>query len=302
MSVSYSFSTNESLSSKFPNHSSCLRSTISDHIYIILTVPNILLLLPLSVYVLILGFQRWEQQRSSAAVMSFSDFFTYNMAVMELIGVLGYGVCVFSTIAHYHDMAWFGYMTAVFPWPGQIYFPILTCVDRYLAVVHPITYMRLRQAGGVCIRNISTGAIWLQCFAMVGLLLLLHDNSSYIYKYTYHIQISVAMAFSLIVVAFSSLSILCILTRPRPGETAGNRARVDQSKQRAFHTIIIIMVVLLFRFGGNLVCNVLIISPTVSLSVKCVVISATLLFDVPSSLVLPLLFLHRAGKLPGCRH
>ncbi len=229
--------------------------------------------------------------------MSLSDFVTYNMAVMDLIGVSGYTISICGGYANLPVMMSVGFYIGAFPWCGQMSFPILSCMERYLAVVHPITYLRLRQVDGVRIRNISTGIVWLECFSGVGICVLLFNYPEYSL-----IPSASLMAFVLIAVIFCSLSIVYVLIRPRPGEVGGHRVRVHQSKQRAFHTIIIITGVLLLRFGGNLVCNVMSSSPTVSYSAQCVARAAAGWFNLPSSLVLPLLFLHRNGKLPGCKH
>ncbi|MEQ2222349.1 hypothetical protein ILYODFUR_025265 [Ilyodon furcidens] len=55
-------------------------------------------MLPLCSLILYQGFQHWQQKSStsSAATMSHSDCFTYNVVVMELIGVIG---CIISCIA-----------------------------------------------------------------------------------------------------------------------------------------------------------------------------------------------------------
>ena len=294
MSVNYSSSTNFSLDvPRSPD--SCLGAEI----LITFSFTNIIFLLPLSILVLNLGFQRWKQQRSvsSAVVMSFSDFFTYNMAVMELFGVFG---CIMYICSKYFHLSWLAGMSTfmlIFPWSGQMCFPILTCLDRYVAVVYPITYRRLKQVAGLYIRNISTGFVWLQCFATVPFYSLTTNNRS-----VFLTTAVCLMSVLLIAVTFSSLSILHVLIRPRPGEVGRNGARIDKSKRRAFHMIIIIMGVLWLRFGGALVCNVVLVSPGVSPGVQCVVGAAQVWFNVPSSLVLPLLFLHRAGKLPGCKH
>lgn len=50
-----------------------------------------------------------------------------------------------------------------------MFFPLMTCVEHYLAVVHPITYLSLRKAKGIRIRNITAGRIWLLIFAASGL-------------------------------------------------------------------------------------------------------------------------------------
>lgn len=61
------------------------------------------------------------------------------------------------------------------------------------------------------------------------------------------------IGFTLTVMSFYSISVLCAL--PGPEELSRNRERVDQSKQRAFYTIIAISAVLLIRFGCYMIAT-----------------------------------------------
>lgn len=295
MSVNDSSSTNSSTSNFTHSSSQCFVSIIYNHIGFSFT--KIFLLLPLSVLVLTLGFQQWKQRSvSSTAVMSFSDFFTYNIAVIELIGVLGDIISIYGYLAKRQELLLVTNCIPPFIWSGQMYFPILTCVERHLAVVHPITYLQLKRGTGVLIRNISTGLIWLLCFQ--GMCLMIFFNKYAKYMFLGNIFL---MVFFLIIVTFCSFSVLRVLIRPRPGEVGGDRGRVDQSKRKAFQTIIIIWAVLLLRFGGSLIGFLLIYLQS-NLLLMCVGSIILLWLTVPSSLVLPLLFLHRKGKLTGCKH
>ncbi|GLD68574.1 uncharacterized protein AKAME5_001988700 [Lates japonicus] len=228
--------------------------------------------------------------------MSNSDFFTYNMAVMELIGVLTDAMNFYSYFTSIHEIFSVTSFLGFYVWYGQMLFPVMTCVDRYVAVVHPITYLRLRQGVRVHIRNISTVCVWLLGFEGPGLQFLMEEYSNRIV-----IASACQMVFFLMAMLFCSLSVLRVLIRPRPGEVGGERMRIHQSKQRAFRTIMIITGVLLLKFGGNLVCDV-VVSSHISGNLVCVLSVSRAWFSLPSSLVLPLLFLHRAGKLPGCKH
>ncbi len=133
-------------------------------------------------------------------------------------------------------------------------------MDRHLAVVHPIIYLSLRQRGGVRIRNITTGCIWLLYLGSFGLNRI--GNFSTIPGFCLSV-------FSVLVVSFCSLSVLCALIRPGPGEADRERKRVDQSKMRAFYTIMAIMGALLFRFGGHLLVLAVYASVALSERVRC---------------------------------
>ncbi|XP_055359107.1 uncharacterized protein LOC129603146 [Betta splendens] len=174
------------------------------------------LFLPLFFFIIFLAVRQWREQRrrSTAARTTHSDFFTYNVVVLELVCVLGFcllcaGLCIEGQIVQ---------LVAVFfisiPTPTHILFHLLTCVERYLAVVQPISF-----------------------------------------------------------------SVLCVLHQSGPGRVSRDRKQVDQTRQRAFNTIAAIMLAQCY----------------------CVVGISALWLGFPCSLVLRLLYLQRAGKLPARR-
>ncbi|KAL7375679.1 hypothetical protein ABVT39_021978 [Epinephelus coioides] len=283
-------SVNSTLTSNTIHHPffHCSDVTVNFIISVAFTVTKFLLLHPLSILVLYLGHQRWRRQRSTT--MSHSDFFTVQMAAMELISQSGWVLFCCGYYADRPVMSIVGMYLCFIIFPGQTFFHILTCVERYLAVVHPVTYLGLRHSAGVRIRNISTGCVWLLCFGWIGVTALYMPEFPIIPFLSF-------LIFSLFVVSFCSLSVLHVLIRPGPGEVGGDREQVHQSKQRAFHTIMAIMGVLCLMFVGILVCVALDASPLLSSTDGCVVMISAIWFSLPSSLVLPLLFLHRAGKL-----
>ncbi|KAJ4948703.1 hypothetical protein JOQ06_020233 [Pogonophryne albipinna] len=174
---------------------------------------------------------------------------------------------------------------------GHVPFHILTCVERHLAVVHPITYLRLKNRGGIRIRNVSIAFVWLLLYMWIGLTA----------KSVILVPYFCVTTFSMVVVAFCSLSVLRALIRPGPGEGGGDKGRVDQSKKRAFRTIMAIMLALCFRFGGQLLFLLIYVSMNLGKCYRCTMLTSVVWLCLPSSLVLPLLFLHRAGKLTCCK-
>lgn len=270
----------------------CFDSPVTVKLNFIYFCTYIILVFPPSAFIFCLGYQRWKQHHSSSTAMSLSDFFTYNMAAVELIGTLGGVISICSLFVKIPEVVYTGLLIVSFPWNAQMMFPMLVCVARYLAVVRPITYLRLKQTAGIRIRNVLTVVIWVQCTGgLVGFV-------AYIYiPKSSSIPASV-MALCLITVTFCSLSMLGVLIRQRPGEVGQDRVRVDKSKIKAFKIIFIIMGVLFFRFGGNLVCYSLSTSSTVNQDDWCLMIASGFWFNLPSSLVLPLQFLHRNGKIP----
>ncbi|CAJ1048241.1 uncharacterized protein LOC122870239 isoform X1 [Xyrichtys novacula] len=277
-------------------HNSSLDSTANDCgaiVYNVLGISiqltRIVVLIPVYTLVFYLGVQQWRQQRSFSAA-SHSDIFTYNVAALQLIWVWASVIWVWATFTGIPQMAALFFFLFFIVWLGENFFHVLTCLERYLAVVHPITYMRLRNARGVRIRNISIVCVWVLTFLLSGLAYVdLHPQFPTMFLTT----IGVCLA----AVTFCSFSVLYVLIRPGPGEGGRNGGRVDRSKLRAFITITVILVVLWLWLGGILVSYSLYGSNLVSMDVKCFLLTSVYVFNIPSSMVSPLLYLHRAGKL-----
>lgn len=274
-------------------YSKCQQSIASNVIFTVYTFISSLLL-PLYILVLYMGVQRWRCQRSVPAGTSPTDVFTYHIVIVEICGVLG---SVFYILSIYIDsviLLMLGVFVFCITLPGQNLFHCLACVEHYLAVVHPITYLQLREAGRARIRSISIGCVWCLCFGWVGV------TEASLPDFPI-IPFFCLLAFSVIVVLFCCLSVLNVLTHPGPGEVGGHKERVDQSKQRAFHIITVILGVLLLKFVTLAVCFGLHSLQSVHLEIACALTDSAIWLTLPSSLVLPVLFLHRAGKLTCCR-
>lgn len=239
-------------SSLYPYFFTCFDSTISSLIFITFTFTNLLLFLPLYILVLWMGLRRWRHQRSVTSITtSHSDIFTYNMVTLDIVGVLG---SVFYCCANYtcsQRMMMVGYYFSSITYPAQTFFHCLTCVERYLAVVHPITYLGLKKAGGVKVRNISIGCAWMLSFGFLGL------TALYLPNFPTN-MFFVLFAFTVTIISYCSLSVLRVLIRLGLGKVGEGRERIDQSKMRAFHTIIAIIGTLMVRFLGLVVCIVMV--------------------------------------------
>lgn len=287
---------NESSSySSFFFYMRCLSSRPSSFIYITFNTSRIISLLPLCIFILHHGFQQWKQKRSnsSAATMSHSDCFTYHVVTMELLVVFGYIVCFSGIYRKDFHMLNIGIYLVFFVWFGELFFHVLTSVERYLAVVHPVVFLRFKNKRGIRFRNVITGCVWPLCLAGMGIFTI--GDSGIVFPFC-------LLTLSIISVSFCSISVLRVLTRPGPGDQSENRDRVDPSKQRALHTIMAILSVLLLKFAWDALWLKLYSQRE---NKDCTILVSDFWFTLPSSLVLPALFLHRAGKLecwkmPSC--
>ncbi|MED6252323.1 hypothetical protein ATANTOWER_010146 [Ataeniobius toweri] len=135
---------------------------------------------------------------------------------------------------------------------------------------------------GITIRNISICCVWLLCFARIGL---------FAKREVYTIVDFFLLIISILVTMFCSVSVLRVLVRTGPGEKA--REWVDQSKKKSFYTLVIILSVLLLRFVSSMVWTALFLS---MVNKECLILACLNWCNLPSSLVLPLLFLHKGGR------
>ncbi|XP_061566520.1 uncharacterized protein LOC133420748 [Cololabis saira] len=269
----------------------CLSSKPSSIVLLFFNATNAFLHLTFSTFIIHHGLQQWWQKQpsSSRAAMSHSDCFSYNLATMELISVIG---CFITCCVNYWEdrevMSVVSYTTLCFIWFGEMLFHLLTCIERYLAVVHPITYLSLRNKRGIRIRNISIGCVWL--FSAVG--------TSFFFVNFFIITSVCVLIFAVTMVSFCSLSVLRVLIRPGPGEQVGDKKRGNKSKKRAFYTILAILGVLLMRSAWSLGWAVLYVARGTA---DCVLMTVDLWLNLPGSMVLPLVFLLRSGKCAGCK-
>lgn len=272
-------------------HHSCVSSSRGMYFFTAWFVLHSLLL-PLFLLVLYIGFTKWRKQRNSATnSISHCDALTFHMTTQEVIMAFA---AVMFTVGVYCRQLWASVI-------GQVLFSIatyglaclhsLTCIERYLAVVRPITYLRLKTRGGVCIRNVSAAMSWLLSVVYLVVAAVLPS-----------LTITMVMHFFLmgvlfVTITFCSISVLCALIGSRPGERGQNRKWIDQSKLSVFATIMVILAVLVVRLVQFVVMA---LWPYLKDVNPCVMTIGTFWFNLPSSMVLPLLFLHREGRLSAC--
>ena len=197
------------------------------------------LLMPVSVAVVSLGLKRWFKQwfESKQSTASHSDVFIHHMAATEIVGVSGCMIMLYGIFQNQPNQLINGYDIWMFGWYGETFFYLLTCIEHYLAVVHPIIYRNLQTERGIRIRNITIGCIWLFNVGKVIMLLLQF--------YFFWFELS-TIGFLLVSLCFSFLSIHSVLTGSVVGKQ-GKKRTLNRSKRRAYYIIIVIHGVLLLR-------------------------------------------------------
>lgn len=201
-----------------------------------------LLVIPVRVFVVCITIQRLLQ--GSSVAVSHSEHFAFHMSVCELLCLAGLTLSVSGAVANCPQIGIAGLYLLFSLTCVQILFDTVTCVERYLAVCHPITFRNLKNAKGAQIRNVTVGLAWSWSLLLAVLLSTVDTdvlNSVYL----------TLAALSLVIVLLCSLSVLFALIRPGPGEARPVRLQLDQSKLRAFVIILVILALLFIRIGGS---------------------------------------------------
>lgn len=205
------------------------------------------------------------------------DILTYHMVLLELLGLAGAFVYYHGSITGtLHPLN----MLLVFIGVDQALFHLLACLDRYLAVVHPIRYMWMRQSAGIRLRNVAIGCAWLLGFPACVM-----GNERRIYTFF--------VLFISLLLSTGTLCTLFVISHLGP-------KRNSREKQRALHTVAAITATLVLRFLANFVPFILQVTLRLSRRQLCLVMAVSLPAYLPSSLVMPLLFLQRAKKQLNC--
>ncbi|XP_057215762.1 C-C chemokine receptor type 8-like [Triplophysa rosa] len=160
-----------------------------------------------------------------------SEFFYLNLSVCEI------GNCVncFSDIL----AIWFSsikvmtYFLLGLGITGRPLFQCLICVERYLAVIHPVIFLKYKP---VRYRVICCTAAWIMILgSCLFCLLMLSSQKLYIYISFFTVQFLIFLSIQL----FCCLAVLRALKQSGPGERGRGREEENHTKRRAFHLILI---------------------------------------------------------------
>lgn len=247
-----------------------------------------LTVIPLCALVIYVGVQR------TGITASHSDHFAYHTVINTFVSFAAVTLLGCGVIAALDFMAIVGLFIFCASTFLFMLFDTLTCVERYVAVIHPITYRNLKNVKGVTIRNVAIGCTWLLSFSLTNFMVV--KSQSLII----HIFMSVTVS-CIAVVFFCSLRVLYVLVRPGPGKVGGAKQQVDQAKLRAFYTIVTILVALLVRFGTNALLSSFYTLAVQTEDSKCHLMFCVVWMNLLGIVVQPLLFLQRAGWFVCCK-
>ncbi|XP_028828280.1 proteinase-activated receptor 3-like [Denticeps clupeoides] len=217
-----------------------------------------------------------------------SDLYTVSLAFMDAMNCL----CLTITITIYDSetgIFYFYFFYFVYYLNELGVPPLLACIclDRYVAVLHPTTFLRLRDNK---LRILTTVVIW-SCALSYAIFNLTDDSVNVNYYITFTVFI---VCFLLII--FCNLSLLKALMDSGPVA----RDSMHPVKKRAFITVLIIFMIITVSFLPDVILyifNMFTIYFDNFIIDPCVLPACMALFVLRSALQ-PLFFLYRARKLP----
>ncbi|XP_026089810.1 chemokine XC receptor 1-like [Carassius auratus] len=160
-----------------------------------------------------------------------SEFFMLNLSVCEIANALN---CFFFVLS-----IWFSnflilrMFLAGFSITGRPLFQSVICVERYLAVVHPVTFLKFKPLRYRVIISIVVWTLTLgSCLCCIYILVLLNSTG---YAWFFMLQ----FVFFLPIQLFCLVAVLIALKRSGPGERGRERKQENHMKRRAFNLILI---------------------------------------------------------------
>ncbi|XP_050948620.1 C-C chemokine receptor type 8-like [Labeo rohita] len=240
---------------------------------------NVLFGLPINSYII------WLIIKATGSGVAL-EFFNLNLSISEI------GVCLNSLFSVFYYCTRFSHLRILTDFllglfiTGRALFQCLMCVERYLAVVHPVTFLKYKP---LRYRVICCTAGWIIIFGSCLCCMFTADVNFQIYICLYSIQLLLFFLVQL----FCLVAVLRALKQTGPGERAREREEENHMKRRAFHLILITTVTMAIIYipliisGFSFVLMQKFMAKMFSFGLVCYVLAG---------FVQPVLYLHRAGK------
>ena len=243
------------------------------------SVTALLLVPPVNIYVLVL------MVRGGLETIT-SEFYCLNLAVSDILMCF---FCLFYLVGqHLRVLLIVSSFFLGFQDTSHALFQCCICVERYLAVVHPVIFLRYKL---LRYKIMCCSVVW---FITLGFCI----------SYVFHSRVAIVLykvyqgfytvVFSLML--FCCVSVLRALKRPGPGDGRRRRAEGNDAKRRAFNIIMIttgISVIKYLPYGVFLI-----VYGYISFKHVYLLFSMMVSFSALTGLLNPLFYLQRAAKLP----
>ncbi len=216
-----------------------------------------------------------------------AEFFSLNLSISEMIYSLQ---SLFELLRYtFPDLSKAVNFFQGIATTGRPLFQSLICVERYLAVVHPVIFLKYKP---LRYRVISSVIVWVASLSGYGLVTTV---STIHVKYISVGFILTQLILFLCIQLFCLVAVLRALKQSGPGERGRERNEENHMKQRAFIIIRIITVTMVVIYVPYIISLLFSLSSSdVSVGISYISYAC---FGL-AGLMLPFLFLHRVGKLP----
>ncbi len=218
-----------------------------------------------------------------------AEFFSLNLNVFEVL------ICVqsvFIFISYKFKMIW---IVVCFldglAFTGRPLFQCLICVERYLAVVHPVIFLKFKSLRYrvicsviTCMSSLVSGGV--NMFLMP------------LYMLNFFIFLFIQFLLFLFTQLFCCLAVLRALKQSGPGERGRERREENHMKRRAFYFILITTMSTVILYVPFIILLALFGSAQPADTVFFIILICFTLVG----LVQPLLFLYRVRKLPCLKY
>ncbi|XP_056301825.1 chemokine XC receptor 1-like [Danio aesculapii] len=210
-----------------------------------------------------------------------SEFFNLNLSVCEIGNCLN---CLISSLSFYYlsILPLKEFLVGLLA-TGRPLFQCLMCVERYLAVVHPVTFLKYKP---LRYRVICCPVAWI--IILFSCLFCLFTGGSYLLVETWFTLIQFLIFLS--IQLFCLVAVLRALKQSGPGE---RKKEENHMKRRAVNLILITTVFLVITYAPFSISGIY------TLLAKQYIFACwipSLICYVMTGFVQPILYLHRAGK------
>ncbi len=216
-----------------------------------------------------------------------SEFFNLNLSVSEIINSLN---CLFFILSNWFSILFTlqMFLTGFFITARPL-FLCLMCVERYLAVVHPVIFLKYKP---LRYRVICCSVIWIitlgSCLCNVFILISFGINA---HGWFSMLQFVVYLFIKL----FCLVAVLRALKQSGPGERGTERKEENHMKRRAFYIILITTVNMVILYVPIIISALF--NNLTKLNIQGVWFPGMICYLL-AGFVQPALYLHRNGKLP----
>ncbi|XP_026089802.1 C-C chemokine receptor type 8-like [Carassius auratus] len=215
------------------------------------------------------------------------EFFNLNLAICEI------SYCVNYLLSILASFIWFSHLKTLTSFlvglaiTGRPLFQCLMCVERYLAVVHPVTFLKYKP---LRYRVICCTAAWIITLVSCTCCIFTIIPYYIVYLWFFSLQFLLFLSIQL----FCLVAVLRALKQSGPGERGRERGEENHMKRRAFHLILITTASMIIIYAPfSISAFVVIVSQHY---IKELFYFSFICFSL-ASFVQPVLYLQRVGKL-----